>query len=105
MEEALFSKGKNNYYKKNKFLKGQRFHKSKASLKFFNCHKGHFKRNYPELKRKPDKKSKEHSKADFSIGDEGYDYTEVLVANNEKTMNERTKDRKIWCLTPSVPFI
>lgn len=35
--EILFSKGKSNHFKRNKFTKGQRFHKQKLVIKCYHC--------------------------------------------------------------------
>lgn len=45
--QSLYSNGKN-FSKKNRLDLNKRNQLDKPSLKYFICHKGHFKKNYPE---------------------------------------------------------
>lgn len=75
-------------------------------IKCYFCHKGHIKRNCPERKKtelRDYKKPREHGKADFSIGDDSYEYFETLVATNEKAMTKNT-EKEDWVLGSGCTF-
>ncbi|KAA0043186.1 pentatricopeptide repeat-containing protein [Cucumis melo var. makuwa] len=119
--ESLFSKGKNSFRKNNK---NQRSSKDKPALKCFICHKeGHFKRNCPDrgknfrrdenrryrpygredfnrnrnYQREDRRRGREHGRDHGPVGNEAFEYTEVLVATNKKAMEIDTEEED-WVL-------